>query len=674
MGRLIFTKRAGSSTPEAGKVALYAKNDGKLYVKKEDGTESEVGSGGGGGEPVDYPITIDKGGTGATTAQAALNAITNVAAASDGYVLTKIGGAVSWAAPSNGSGAEAGLPDPTGSNSNDVLVSTGTAYTLVDDTQFVSAAGAVMKSSLSSKGALISASAPGTVSVLSAGTAGKVLAANPNTVSGLEWQDRAALTGSTVNAIPRVTGANALAASQVTIDANGLLTAPTIQVNGNISVTGSVDGRDVGNDGAKLDGIKKDNTTATADPGASNNTSQGYSAGSRWINTSTTPAKLFVCTAATSNAATWKQVSTTGTGITKEELAVYGTVLTPVTSASPFNIGTEAETYEDLRTGSALNGGAAIGLNKARPPSFSAYYNNPKGFINPYARQIRMPGARGLLVDGYPAVVQVFGGAPSTPGSMASGSTARLSRVLDFGTSQVLPTQYGVLHLQISASFKFTSIVSPGLNTPSFLWFLVASPFNDVDPAVSISGGGTTVVNGTGSVVARGKVYSPVVLNLADGQLFSDDCRVYWDLTVDFYRTGTDVWRAYPHGMVTAFNRNALQGTLGDSKSYPVDTPATSDLYTFSTTAGLDTYTGFEPHTQAKRSRPRLALYFMQTGVNNANINTDPDTYADNQATGISEIKLHATGQFAPRVNRASGGLRTDQYLDETGFLSDYNY
>ena len=47
-------------------------------------------------------LSIAKGGTGANTAQLAINALTAVAGATVGYVLTKVGSAVAWAAQSTG--------------------------------------------------------------------------------------------------------------------------------------------------------------------------------------------------------------------------------------------------------------------------------------------------------------------------------------------------------------------------------------------------------------------------------------------------------------------------------------------------------------------------------------------------------------------------------------------
>lgn len=47
---LLLNEESAPSAPAAGKVAVYAKTDKKIYLKNSDGTESEVGSGSGSGE------------------------------------------------------------------------------------------------------------------------------------------------------------------------------------------------------------------------------------------------------------------------------------------------------------------------------------------------------------------------------------------------------------------------------------------------------------------------------------------------------------------------------------------------------------------------------------------------------------------------------------------------
>lgn len=44
---LDFVQQASTATPAASTLRVYAKTDGKLYVKKPDGSEIAVGSGGG---------------------------------------------------------------------------------------------------------------------------------------------------------------------------------------------------------------------------------------------------------------------------------------------------------------------------------------------------------------------------------------------------------------------------------------------------------------------------------------------------------------------------------------------------------------------------------------------------------------------------------------------------
>ena len=48
MGRIILPEVSASTTPPSGKVSVYAKTDGQLYLKNDAGVESPVGGGGGG--------------------------------------------------------------------------------------------------------------------------------------------------------------------------------------------------------------------------------------------------------------------------------------------------------------------------------------------------------------------------------------------------------------------------------------------------------------------------------------------------------------------------------------------------------------------------------------------------------------------------------------------------
>ena len=138
-----------------------------------------------------------------------------------------------------------------------------------------------------------------------------------------------------------------LGKSAVTTESKGPLTALSglsvtgtsslggnTSVTGNISVTGTVDGRSVSTDGATLTshiantsnphGVTKSqvglgnvenlkvNLTATTDPTTSNDSSQGYAVGSRWVNTTTR--EEYVCGSASVGAAVWKNTTATSGG------------------------------------------------------------------------------------------------------------------------------------------------------------------------------------------------------------------------------------------------------------------------------------------------------------------------------------------------------------------------
>lgn len=64
--------------------------------------------------------------------------------------------------------------------------------------------------------------------------------------------------------------------------------------------------------GDTLPGQLKNNYSATTDPTATDDSSSGYSVGSRWTNTSTDTA--WECVDSTVSAAVWKDLSTQGSG------------------------------------------------------------------------------------------------------------------------------------------------------------------------------------------------------------------------------------------------------------------------------------------------------------------------------------------------------------------------
>lgn len=76
------------------------------------------------------------------------------------------------------------------------------------------------------------------------------------------------------------------------------------------------------NDSTGVDGIRLDtnfteisdrvgpvNWTASTDPAATDDSAHGYFIGSKWLNTSTTPKRLFVCVSDSAGAAVWQLVT-----------------------------------------------------------------------------------------------------------------------------------------------------------------------------------------------------------------------------------------------------------------------------------------------------------------------------------------------------------------------------
>lgn len=126
-----------------------------------------------------------------------------------------------------------------------------------------------------------------------------------------------------------------LADTGVTTEIKGALTAlegltvtGTTAVTGDITVTGTVDGRDLSADGTALDnhtastsnphsvtkaqvGLSevqniKSNFAATSSPSSTNDNTQGYTVGSLWVNTSA--GTVYICVDSTTTNAIWKQL------------------------------------------------------------------------------------------------------------------------------------------------------------------------------------------------------------------------------------------------------------------------------------------------------------------------------------------------------------------------------
>ena len=143
----------------------------------------------------------------------------------------------------------------------------------VTDATSVAAAGAVMEADYLAKGDLLVATGAGSPTPISVGSNGQVLVADSSEASGVKWDTPASgidTPGTTTNtALVRWDGVagEGLLDSSVLLDGSNNLSG----IN-NITLTGTVDGRDVSVDGAKLDTVATNadvtNATTVAAAGA----------------------------------------------------------------------------------------------------------------------------------------------------------------------------------------------------------------------------------------------------------------------------------------------------------------------------------------------------------------------------------------------------------------------
>lgn len=249
-----FKEMAAPGTPATGSLVAYAKTDGKLYIKNDAGAELDLTAGAGGGEA---------------------NTASNIGTAGVGLFKSKVGVDLQFKKLNAGS-AKITLTDDVANNEVDVDLGSVASTDLSDGADLYKTGGTDVAvadggTGASTKTLGFNNLAPattkgdlmvhdGTDSVRQAvGTDGQFLKADSGAAAGVSWDtpagsgDVSGPASSTDNAVARFdgTGGKTLQNGAVTIDDSG-----NVAGVGNITLSGTLDGRDVSTDGTKLDGIE----------------------------------------------------------------------------------------------------------------------------------------------------------------------------------------------------------------------------------------------------------------------------------------------------------------------------------------------------------------------------------------------------------------------------------
>ena len=190
----LYENGSAPPSPETDRVYLYAKTDGLLYYKGADGVEHALGGG-----SVSFPIAINQGGTGQTTRQAGVDALTGSSTATTGQILTRsAGGSAVWSNPAltapvgipqGGTGqttAQAALDALTGVTAGDNGKVLGAVGGSVDFVALTDAA-AVHNTVFDAKGDLIAGTGSDAYARVPVGTNGQVLTADSAQSGGVKW-------------------------------------------------------------------------------------------------------------------------------------------------------------------------------------------------------------------------------------------------------------------------------------------------------------------------------------------------------------------------------------------------------------------------------------------------------------------------------------------------------
>jgi hypothetical protein len=235
--------------------------------------------------------------------------------------------------------------------------------------------------------------------------------------------------------------------------------------------------------GNSLNGVPLYNVTATTDPGVSNDTTQGYSRGSIWVNT--TANRSFICTAATIGAAVWTQ--TLPANLVASGTPAYGQVLaanSATTASWQITPGFMADT-------GVLSGGNFT-INGANPAAFDLvqtvgyvadYTTNP---ASPTITKVTLP-AQTVVISGANLTREInwwvadANGVISSVGSNVPTEIQRRSLILLGSTASVVGT--GVILAVVPAP---TQITQPHNQFLDFMYNL--GPFSTSGNLISPNG------------------------------------------------------------------------------------------------------------------------------------------------------------------------------------------
>lgn len=228
----------------------------------------------------DGGIAVAEGGTGQTTAQAAIDTLTNVAAATNEHVLTKDTATGNAIFKAGGGGASLPVVDTTSIVEDPVdatkemridvgAVATGTVRVLTMPNQDIDLTPGTGSFATEAEGNLAATALQNVVEDTTPQWGGQVdnngqaigdgtrellaFVEDPAAVNHIEIENNA----STLAPIIRSTGDDANVSLSIATKGTGTIQASAnVNVTGNITLSGTVDGRDVATDGTKLDGIE----------------------------------------------------------------------------------------------------------------------------------------------------------------------------------------------------------------------------------------------------------------------------------------------------------------------------------------------------------------------------------------------------------------------------------